>query len=106
MIRTPICASLLLKETNLAQLRNKPVQRSKHPDPTAPKSNLLLTNHSDSSRYLLLDGVPVALVAAGSELLLPGLKPGQYLAVTRDFFGSDDAAPRTVELPLRLSIGD
>jgi hypothetical protein len=98
--------SLLLKEVELGALRNKPLQRNERVDSSAPKNGLLLSNHTDGLRYLLLDGVPVALVGVGAELLVPALKPGQYTAVTRDFFGNDDVPAKTVEVPSRLNIGD
>lgn len=96
----------LLPESELADLRLRPTPRSDKLDPSAPKNGLLLVNHSESLRYITLDGVPVARLVAGSELTLLGLRAGKYQVGARDFFDGEDAQLKSVEIPARFSLGD
>jgi hypothetical protein len=96
----------LLSDGELGELRLRPAARSERPDPGAPKAGLLATNHSESLRYISVDGVPAARLPPGSEQLLLGLRAGKYLIAARDFFGTEDQAAKTIELPARFSLGD
>jgi hypothetical protein len=96
----------MFSESELAEFRLRPVVRSDKPDPSAPKSGLLLLNHSEGLRYITLDGVPIARLVAGSELSLPGVRAGKYQVGARDFFDSEDAQLKSVETPARFSLGD
>jgi len=96
----------LLSDSELGELRLRPAARSERPDPGAPKAGLLAANHSESLRYISVDGVPAARLPPGSEQLLLGLRPGKYLIAARDFFGTEDQAAKVVEVPARFSLGD
>lgn len=96
----------LLSEGELGELRLRSVGRTERPEPGAPKAGLLAINHSESLRYISVDGAPAARLPPGSEQLLLGLRSGRYQISARDFFGSEDATPKTVEVPARFSLGD
>lgn len=96
----------LLSESELAELRLRPAARTDKPDPSAPKAGLLVVNHSESLRYISIDGVPAARLPPGSEQLLLGLRAGKYQLAARDFFGAEDPAAKAVEVPARFSLGD
>lgn len=96
----------VLSASELAELRLRPAARTEKLDPNAPKSGLLLVNHSESLRYITLDGVLVARLVAGSELMLDGLRAGKYQLGARDFFDGEEAQLKSVETPARFSLGD
>ncbi len=96
----------LLSDGELAELRIRPLPRTEKLDPSAPKSGLLLVNHSESLRYVLLDGAPAARLPPGSEQLLLGLRAGRYQVSARDFFGADEPTTKLVELPARFALGE
>jgi hypothetical protein len=96
----------LLSDAESADLRTRAQARSEKPDPTAPKAGLLAVNHGESLRYICLDGTPVARLPPGAEQLLAGVRTGKYQISARDFFGAEDPAARTVEVPARFSLGD
>lgn len=96
----------LLSESEQAELRLRATARTDKPDPSAPKSGLLLVNHSDGLRYIVLDGVPVARLVSGNELTLLGLRAGKYQISARDFFDGEDAQLKSVEPPARFSLGE
>jgi len=102
----PPPANVLLSNAELAELRLRPTVRSERPDVSAPKAGLLLVNHSESTRYIVIDGAPAVRLPPGAEELLLGLRTGKYQVTARDFFGSEDAAARLVELPARFSLGE
>jgi len=97
---------VLLSESELTELRLRPSARTDKLDPGAPKSGLLLVNHSDGLRYITLDGVPVARLIPGAELTLLGLRAGKYQISARDFFDGEEAASKTLDAPARFSLGD
>jgi len=96
----------LLSDSELSELRVRAAPRAEKPDPSAPKAGLLLANHSESLRYLSVDGVPAARLPPGSEQLLLGLRAGKYQLVARDFFGAEEPRLVMVEVPARFSLGD
>jgi len=96
----------LLSDAELTELRVRAAARAERPDPSAPKTGLLVANHSESLRYVVIDGVIVARLPPGAEQLMLGLRPGKYQFKTCDFFGSEEAAPRTIEVPARVTLGD
>jgi len=96
----------LLSDGELAELRVRPAARTERPDPASPKVGLLLVNHSESLRYVSLDGAPVARLLPGAEQLLRGLRAGKYQVSARDFFDGEDALLKIIEIPARFSIGD
>jgi hypothetical protein len=96
----------LLTDNELSEFRVRPAARTDKPDPNAPKSGLLLVNHSESLRYLSVDGAPVARLLPGTEQLLPSLRPGKYQVSARDFFDGEEALVKSVEVPARFSFGE
>jgi hypothetical protein len=96
----------LLSDSELGELRLRPTLRTEKPEPTAPKAGLLALNHSESLRYISVDGVPAARLPPGAEQLLLGLRAGKYQVAARDFFGAEDPGAKTLELPARFSLGD
>lgn len=96
----------LFSESELAEFRIRAAARSEKPDPNAPKNGLLLVNHSESLRYVSVDGAPVARLLPGSEHTLSGLRAGKYQISARDFFDGEEAVVRTVEVPARFSLGE
>jgi hypothetical protein len=96
----------LLSDSELEEFRLRPAPRSERVDPNAPKTGLLLVNHSESLRYISIDGAPAARLPPGTEQLLLGLRPGKYQIAARDFFSSEEARLVTVEVPARFALGD
>src|SRR6187431_1371424 len=96
----------LLTDNELSEFRVRPTARSEKPDPSAPKSGLLLVNHSESLRYVSVDGALAARLFPGTEQLLPGLRAGKYQVSARDFFDGEDPLVKSVEVPGRFSMGD
>ena len=96
----------LLSDSELGELRLRPAQRSERPEVNAPKSGLLLVNHSESLRYVSVDGALAARLAPGAELLLSGLHVGKYQISARDFLSGEDALSKIVEVPARFVIGE
>jgi len=96
----------LLTDNELSEFRVRPTARSEKPDPSAPKSGLLLVNHSESLRYVSVDGALAARLFPGTEQLLPGLRAGKYQVTARDFFDGEEALVKSVEVPARFSLGD
>jgi hypothetical protein len=96
----------LLSESELGEFRLRPATRSDKPEPNAPKAGLLAVNHSESLRYISVDGAPAARLPPGSEQLLLGLRAGKYQISARDFFGVEEQAAKMLEVPARFSLGD
>jgi hypothetical protein len=96
----------LLSDGELSDLRVRPTARSDKPDPSAPKTGLLLVNHSEALRYVNVDGVPVARLLPGAELLLAGLRPGKYQVSAHDFFDGEEPVVKSIEVPGRFSLGE
>jgi len=89
----------------LSALRHRSAVPGNPPSLQAPATGLLAVNRALSLRALLIDGVSVAWVAPGTELLLPELRNGLYSVAWRDFFGSSIEPPRNVTLPARVTVG-
>jgi hypothetical protein len=96
----------LLSDAELEEFRLRPAARTERVDPSAPKVGLLLINHSESLRYISIDGAPAARLPAGAEQLLLGLRAGKYQVAARDFFGAEETLLKTVEVPARFALGD
>jgi hypothetical protein len=102
----PSGAALVVPTQKLAELRVRAAVREEKPEASAPKSGLLLQNKSESLRYVLLDGIPIARVLPRSEVHVDALLPGKYGLVTLDFLGDDPTPLRIVALPARVALGD
>jgi hypothetical protein len=96
----------LLSDSELSEFRVRPAARTDKPDPSAPKSGLLLVNHSEGLRYISVDGAPAARLLPGTEQTLLGLRAGKYQISARDFFDGEELLVKTVEVPARFSLGD
>ena len=96
----------LLSDSDLSEFRLRAAARTERAELNAPKTGLLLVNHSESLRYFNVDGAPAARLAPGTEQLLLGLRPGKYQIVARDFFGGEDAVTKILEAPARFTLGD
>lgn len=96
----------LLSDSELLDLRLRPSPRTERLDPAAPKTGLLVVNHSESLRYVSVDGAPAARLPPGTEQLLLGLRAGKYQINARDFFGTEEPITKIVEVPARFSLGD
>ncbi len=101
----PPAAGVLLTRGQLAEFRSKPAPAGK-PLPDAPGEGLIAVNQTDTLRYVLIDGVPVAWVRPRSEQFLIGTQPGRYNIAWRDFYGASTEPVRAVNLPARVAIGD
>jgi hypothetical protein len=56
-------------------------------------------NTSDELRFAWLDGAPIAWLAPGARLALPGLLRGRYGFAWRTFLGDAYDAPITINVP-------
>ena len=96
----------LLSDNDLSEFRLRAAARTERAELNAPKTGLLVVNHSESLRYINVDGAPVARLPPGTEQLLLGLRAGKYQVVARDFFGGEDTLTKIVEVPARFTLGD
>ncbi len=101
----PQAAGVLLTREELTAFRQKPVQSGGPPRKDAPGEGLLAVNRTDSVRYLILDGVPVAWLKPQSDQYLIGTLPGHYSIAWRDFLGTTSVPSTPVNLPARVVIG-
>jgi hypothetical protein len=101
----PAPPGVLLTRDEAAAFRRQPVD-TPPPGPNAPAEGLLVRNGADGVRALVLDGVPVAWVLPGAEHTIVGPSRGRYVVQSRSFLGDTVDAPRTIELPARLVIGE
>ncbi|MEZ4223045.1 MAG: hypothetical protein R3B13_19030 [Polyangiaceae bacterium] len=100
----PQAAGVLLNRQQLAAMRSKPAPQ-KDIAADAPGEGLMAVNQTDTLRYVLVDGVPVAWVRARSEQYLIGLQPGRYNVSWRDFFGTSTEPAQPTSMPARVVIG-
>lgn len=98
-------AGILLSREAIAALRTGPIAQPQAPDPTAPGEGFVAVNQTDTLQYVLLDGVPVALVPPLSERYVIGTVRGRYLVQWRTFLGEKVMPPESVEMPARFSLG-
>ncbi len=96
---------IVLSREELAAFRTGPMTLSPSTDPSAPGEGFVAVNQTDTLLYLLVDGVPVALVPPLSEKYVIGTLRGRYLLQWRTFLGEKIYPPALVELPARFSIG-
>lgn len=96
---------VLLGREELAAFRTRTIDLPAPPR-GAPTEGLVAHNATDGLRYLTVDGVPVAWVLPGADVMLPGFLRGRYLVGFRGFLGDAAEPPRTVELPARVGVGE
>ncbi|HKQ71240.1 MAG TPA: hypothetical protein VJT73_17975, partial [Polyangiaceae bacterium] len=94
-----------LSKDELAAFRQKPLETTGTPAPSAPGEGLSLFNGTDVLRYAFLDSVPVAAVLPGKEVRVSGPLRGRYLVQWRTFLGDAVEPAATLELPARASLG-
>jgi hypothetical protein len=70
-----------------------------------PTKGLVVINHFETPRYLLLNGEVSAWLATGAELQLMGLRPGSYTLLARDFFGLEPEHPLVQNVPGQRALG-
>lgn len=70
-----------------------------------PTKGLVLVNHHETPRYILINGDLAAWLAPGAELALKGLRPGGYNLVARDFLGIEPEHALAVNVPGRRWLG-
>lgn len=87
-------AELLLARADLTALRGP-----------AFEAPLTLVNSTDELRFLWLDGTPIAWVAPGARLRVPGLAAGHYVLQWRTFLADAIEPPQTVTLPATSDLG-
>lgn len=96
---------VLLTRSELADLRKRDMPQKDVPIGSPPEG-VAIVNRTDTLRYLLLDGIPVAWVRPHSEQLVSGPRPGRYLTSFRDFLGYEVTGPKPTPVPVRLTIGE
>lgn len=101
----PQPSGVLLTRDEAAAFRQRPVDVGP-PGRGAPSEGILARNATDALRYLLVDGVPVAWVLPNQEVVIPGFPRGRYVVQWRSFLGDAVEPPRTVEVPVRLALGE
>ncbi len=100
----PQPSGVFLSKRDLAGLRTHPVKNA-HPAKGAPGEGIMAENHTDTLRYVLLDGIPVAWVRPRSQQYIVGAPDGRYSFGWRDFLGAEVERPRTVDLPASVELG-
>jgi hypothetical protein len=101
----PQATGVFLTREELGRFRTRETPGKESPTPGAPGEGITGVNHTDTLRYLLIDGVPAAWIRPGEERYLIGPRPGRYSVAWRDFFGTSIQAPALVELPARVELG-
>jgi hypothetical protein len=98
---------LLVSREEAATFRTRPIET---PQPQlgsgAPPDGLWLRNGTEVVRYALVDGVPVAFVAPGSEQAVTGFLRGRYNVQWRTFFADNLEPVLAADLPARLAVGE
>lgn len=70
-----------------------------------PTKGLVLVNHHETPRYILINGDLTAWLAPGAEIALNGLRPGSYNVLARDFLGIEPEQPLVLNVPGRRWLG-
>jgi hypothetical protein len=96
---------LFFDADELAAFRTEGSAEPNPPDPRAPEQGIAAENRSDMPMWLLLEAVPVAVVAPWQTVVVPGPRAGRYSVQWRSFMGEvvGEAAER--DLPARVWFG-
>jgi hypothetical protein len=98
-----LLSQLLIEQGEVTAFRTAaaPDAPSAQPDASArpAAAGLVLVNTSDELRFAWLDGAPIAWLAPGARLALPGLLRGRYGFAWRTFLGDAYDAPITINVP-------
>ncbi|MCS6899064.1 MAG: hypothetical protein RMJ98_09125 [Myxococcales bacterium] len=101
----PQPSGVLLTREESAAFRLRPAEVVV-PGKDAPAEGFVARNATDGLRYLLVDGVPAAWVLPGEDAVLPGFPRGRYMVQWRTFLGDRIEAPKLVEAPARIAVGE
>lgn len=96
---------IVLTRDEMAAFRTGPLNLPAPTDPSAPGEGFVAVNQTDVLLYLLVDGVPVALVPPLGEKYVIGTQRGKYVLSWRTFLGEKVYPPQVLELPARFTIG-
>ena len=96
---------IVLTRDEMAAFRTGPLNLPAPTDPSAPGEGFVAVNQTDVLLYLLVDGVPVALVPPLGEKYVIGTVRGRYTIQWRTFLGEKIYPPTQIELPARFTIG-
>ena len=96
---------IFLSKEELAAFRTSPMNLPAPTDTTAPGEGFVAVNQTDTLLYVLVDGVPVAVVPPLAERYVIGTLRGRYVIEWRTFLGEKRDPPALVELPARFTIG-
>ena len=96
---------IVLTREELASFRTGPLNLPPSTDASAPGEGFVAVNQTDTLLYLLVDGVPVALVPPLAEKYVIGTVRGRYTIQWRTFLGEKIYPPTQIELPARFTIG-
>lgn len=99
----PQSSGVFLTERDLAAFRSRP--EKVHPGKEAPGEGLTAVNHTDTLRYVLLDGIPIAWVRPRSQQYIIGPLAGRYSISWRDFLGTEILPAKTIALPAQVVVG-
>jgi hypothetical protein len=102
----PHSSGIFLDLGKLAAFHKRAVKGTDPLPPGAPGEGVMAVNHTETLRYLILDGVPVAWVAPGARRFIIGPRAGQYGVAWRDFFGTELEPQRVVQLPGIVEVGE
>jgi hypothetical protein len=96
-----LASSLLLTRVELAALHTVAVELP--PDlsdaSVAQIDGLQVSNNSEELRVLFLEGVPVAWLRPGAQLVVPSLLHGRYVAEWRTFLGEVRTEAKSIVVP-------
>jgi hypothetical protein len=96
---------VFLSKDEIAAFRTGPANLPGPADPAAPGEGFVAVNQTDMLLYLLLDGVPVAIVPPLADKYVIGTVRGRYVVQWRTFLGEKVFPPAQVEMPARFTIG-
>jgi hypothetical protein len=102
----PQASGVLLSRGDLTELRKKDVPSKEPAASGSPGEGVVLVNRTDTLRYALLDGIPIAWVRPQSEQYVIGPRTGRYTIGWRDFLGQQIEPPKPANLPARVTLGD
>ncbi len=74
-------------------------------DPAVPGEGFMAVNQTDTLLYVLVDGIPVAIVPPLAETYVIGPPRGRYVVQWRTFLGERVIAPVITEMPARILSG-
>ena len=101
----PEASGVFLSRADLLSFRNTEKKPPEPPGPDAPGEGAYAVNQTDTLRYVLIDGVPVAWVRPRQQQYIIGPRAGRYSVGWRDFFGAHVTPPEVVQFPAKVIVG-